>query len=112
MPRISADATPKYRRHKASGQAIVTLSGRDNYLGPYGTAASWREYDRLVVAWIANGRATPLPKTESTVVELIAAYLRHAKEYYRGSSEIEATNTRSAHYKSSSGGCSLRNSRR
>ncbi len=40
MPRIAADSAPKYRRHKASGQAIVTLSGHDHYLGPHGTAAS------------------------------------------------------------------------
>jgi hypothetical protein len=29
---------PKYRKHKASGQAVVTLAGRDHYLGPRGTA--------------------------------------------------------------------------
>ena len=84
MPKISADATPRYRNHKASGQAIVTISGRDHYLGPHGSAASRREYDRLITEWIANGRTEPSPKTESTVVELIAAYVRQAKVYYRG----------------------------
>jgi hypothetical protein len=34
---------PSYRRHKASGQAVVTLAGRDIYLGAYGSAASKRE---------------------------------------------------------------------
>src|SRR4051812_29485343 len=91
MPKISADATPKYRKHKASGQAIVTLSGQDFYLGPHGSAASRREYDRLITEWIAKGRTEPSPKTEATVVELIAAYVRHAKQYYRDSSECEAT---------------------
>lgn len=91
MPKISADATPKYRRHKASGQAIVTLSGQDHYLGPHGSAASHREYDRLITEWIANGRTTPKPKSDATVVELIVAYVRHCKSYYRGSSECEAT---------------------
>ena len=31
MPLLS-HSTPKYRHHKASGQAIVTLDGRDFYL--------------------------------------------------------------------------------
>jgi len=47
MPRLT-NSTPKYRKHWASGQAIVTLDGRDFYLGPHGTRASRREYDRLV----------------------------------------------------------------
>lgn len=25
---------PRYRKHRASGQAVVTLSGKDHYLGP------------------------------------------------------------------------------
>jgi hypothetical protein len=28
--------TPSYRHHKPSGQAVVTLEGRDIYLGRYG----------------------------------------------------------------------------
>jgi len=68
MPRIPWDAVSRYRMHKASEQAIVTLSGRDHYLGPHGTAAS--AYDRLTAEWIANGRETCLPSTAS-VVELM-----------------------------------------
>jgi len=83
--------TPKYSRHKASGQAVVTLSGRDHYLGPYGTATSRREYDRLITEWIANGRQSPVAASERTIVELMVAYLRHAKAYYGTSSELEST---------------------
>ena len=36
---------PSYRKHKASGQAVVTLSGRDVYLGPHGSQVSKDEYD-------------------------------------------------------------------
>jgi integrase len=89
MPRLSADSAPKYRKHKASGQAIVTLSGRDHYLGPYGTAASRKAYDRLVAEWIANGRATPARQQDVTVIELLAAYKRFARSYYAGSSEYD-----------------------
>ncbi|MCA9231188.1 MAG: hypothetical protein KDA57_11075 [Planctomycetales bacterium] len=47
MPRLS-NSVPKYRKHRASGQAVLTLNGRDYYLGPHGTKASRREYDRLI----------------------------------------------------------------
>ena len=47
MPRLTK-SVPKYRKHRASGQAVVTLSGVDHYLGPRGTKASRIEYDRLV----------------------------------------------------------------
>lgn len=32
MPKLK-DAVPKYRKHKASGQAVVTIAGTDHYLG-------------------------------------------------------------------------------
>ena len=47
MPRLTK-ALPKYRRHRSSGQAVVTLNGVDRYLGSYGTKASRTLYDRLV----------------------------------------------------------------
>ncbi len=51
--------TPAYRRHKQSGQAIVTLSGKDVYLGPHGTKASRIEHGRVIGEWLANGRQLP-----------------------------------------------------
>ena len=75
---------PKYRKHKASGQAIVTLDGMMFYLGPYGTKASHVEYDALIQEWLAHGRMLP-SKIESnpiSVVELCAEYWKFAKEYY------------------------------
>jgi len=38
MPKL-VHRTPKYRRHNATEQAVVTLSGRDIYLGKYGVNA-------------------------------------------------------------------------
>jgi integrase len=83
MPRLQ-HALPKYRRHRGSHQAVVTLSGRDHYLGPYGTKASHREYDRLIGEWLARGRA-PLHATADglTIVELCVRYLRFAEGYYQ-----------------------------
>ena len=54
MPRLTR-TTPKYRRHKASGQAVVTIEGRDHYLGPWRTKASTIEYDRLIGEWLTYG---------------------------------------------------------
>jgi hypothetical protein len=45
-----------YRLHRSTGQAVVTLGGKDFYLGRHGTTESRREYDRLTAEWLANGR--------------------------------------------------------
>jgi integrase len=73
---------PKYRRHKAKGLAVVTINGRDRYLGKYGSAASKSEYKRLVAEYLQNGGSQPC-KAETTIAEVMAAFLRHAKNYYR-----------------------------
>jgi hypothetical protein len=39
---------PKYRLHKASGQAVVTLNGVDHYLGNHGSEDSKKAYQRKV----------------------------------------------------------------
>ena len=84
MPRLT-NSLPKYRKHKQSGQAIVTLDGKDFLLGPHGTKASRLEYDRRILEWMANGRR--LPSDESphsvTVAEVINAYRKFAERYYR-----------------------------
>lgn len=83
MPRLT-NSLPKYRKHRASGQAIVTLDGRDFYLGPHGTKVSRQEYDRLVGEWQANGRCLPVKqqKQAMTVTRLAVQYLKFAQTYY------------------------------
>ena len=66
MPRLT-NATPKYRKHRASNQAIVTIDGQDFYLGPHGTRASRREYDRLIAEWLQNDRRLPVAEATLTV---------------------------------------------
>jgi hypothetical protein len=50
---------PSYRRHKPTGQAVVTLNGKDHYLGKWNTAASRAEYGRVTGEWLAGGRCLP-----------------------------------------------------
>ena len=84
MPRLK-NAIPKYRKHRASGQAVVSIEGRDLYLGPHKTKASLAEYDRIVGEWLAAGRCLPkhYGDTEITISEVLASYLAFAGEYYR-----------------------------
>jgi integrase len=89
MPRITGSLTPKYRKHKASGQAVVTIAGRDHYLGPWRSKASKVEYDRLVGEWLAAGRpASGLAAADDlTVTELLARYWRFGQQHYRKEGE-------------------------
>ena len=74
---------PKYRLHKRSGQAIVTLNGRDFYLGKHGSAASKRQYEQLTGEWQANGRLLPKSNCETiTITELCISYIQHCKNHY------------------------------
>ena len=83
MPK-STPTPPKYRHHKPSGRAIVTLNGRDHYLGKWRTRESLVEYQRLIGEWIAgNGQSPPDgPTTELTVSELVSRYWSFAPDEY------------------------------
>ncbi len=80
MPRLAL-SVPRYRRHKASGQAVVTLHGVDHYLGPHGSDASRTQYDRLIAEYLANGRRRIVDRSISVNV-LAAEFLPHVAAYY------------------------------
>ena len=83
MPRLT-NAVPKYRKHRATSQAIVTLDGRDFYLGRHGTPESVAAYQRITSEWVAGGRTGVATTDRLTVTELCCAYWnQHAKTYYR-----------------------------
>ena len=80
---------PTYRRHKPSGQAVLTLNAKDFYLGPFGSKASRAKYDQLLAEWISNGRQLPrsVVGVDRTIAEIVSAYLAHAKVYYANDGE-------------------------
>jgi hypothetical protein len=58
---------PAYRRHKATGQAVVTLpdrlgARRDVYLNTHGSPESRREHVRVLTEWEVAGHRLP-PKS-------------------------------------------------
>jgi integrase len=81
-PSVSSHRIPKYCRHRASGQAYVTLGGRDVYLGVFNSRDSRQEYDRKIAEWMAAGRQVPADPQSVTVAEIIAAYRKHCRQYY------------------------------
>ena len=89
MPRVSIQRPPSYRKNRTTGRAVVTLNGQDHYLGKYGSAASRKEYDRLITLWVQGGGRLPEDsKQEVTVGDVMVAYLKYAKSYYRKDGEV------------------------
>ena len=84
-------STPSYRYHKARDCAVVTIGGKDHYLGAYDSPESREKYDQLVSEWLARGRQLELPPpvpdgqtlAGPTVNELILRFVTHAATYYR-----------------------------
>jgi hypothetical protein len=68
---------PSFRLHRPSGQAVVTLSGKDHYLGRHGSPVSRATYERLLAEWLANDRSRwspEPPKSDLTINELLLVY--------------------------------------
>jgi integrase len=81
--------TPKYRRHKAKNLAVVTLAGREIYLGRYGSESSKQEYRRLIAEWMQTGCIVRANEHEEiSIIEVIAAYLKFAINYYRKDGQV------------------------
>jgi integrase len=78
--------TPNYRLHKPTNQAVVTIDGKDIYLGRHGTSESRAEYDRRIAEWLGNGRrlahSSSASSADSSINEVLLSYLRFAGSYY------------------------------
>lgn len=82
---------PNYRLHKPSGQAVVSLAGKDHYLGVHGTPASKTLYRRLLAEYIASGSSKSFgqPVSELSIAEIMLDYLRSFKEHYGHRADAE-----------------------
>ena len=84
MPKLTK-TVPKYRLHKATGTAIVTIDGHDIRLGPWKSRPSIVEYERIIAEYLANGRHLHPKGTPEhiSVGEVIERFWEHAQTYYR-----------------------------
>jgi hypothetical protein len=86
-PAMSPPGIPSLRRHKPSSQAVVTLGGKDHYLGVWPArarrppAAVQQAYEALIAEWLAGGRVAGAEPF--TVSALILRFLEHAQFHYR-----------------------------
>ncbi|MEZ6128957.1 MAG: site-specific integrase [Planctomycetaceae bacterium] len=79
---MPARRIPAYRHHKARNLAVVTLNGRDIYLGEFDSPESRAKYDTLIADWLCRNHEPPPPGAECSLPQLMAAYLIFAKGYY------------------------------
>ena len=77
---------PSYSPHKASGQAVVCINGRDIYLGKFGSPESHAKYARVLAENFPKGsESLSFPRFEGaspTVNELVLLYWREFVEGY------------------------------
>ncbi len=76
---------PAYRLHKARGTAVVTIDGKDFYLGKYGSPESHERYARLIAGRPTNGSNPPAAGVTDDplpVNGVILRYLEFASGYY------------------------------
>lgn len=104
MPKL-VKKLPSYRLHKVSGNAVVTVGGRDHYLGTHGSPESIDAYKRLIAEWTTAGPAAAAASNAASakgadfrICELLAAYFEYAERYYvkDGEPTGEAKNVKEA----------------
>jgi integrase len=101
MPRSTRP--PSYRLHKARNCAVVTIDGRNHYLGSYHSPESFEKYNQLVARWSVNSQSIR-PHTEQSdpsslsINGLTLQYLDFASGYYvkHGKATGELDNIRCA----------------
>jgi integrase len=79
---------PAYCLHKARKCAVVTIDGKNHYLGPYGSVESHEKYARLIAGWRASTNHGPpayntAPLDQGLSINaLILGYFGHVQTYY------------------------------
>lgn len=87
MARYPKTHVPSYRLHRQSGQAIVTIAGRDYLLGPHNSPESHERYKQLLAQSLL-GNLEPAPTAAAapalpTVAELVERFYAFADGYYQ-----------------------------
>ena len=73
---------PKYRLHKASGNAVVSINGKTHYLGKHGSRESFEKYESLIASRHSKKQfAMSVPKVP-LVAHVMAKYLTYIKGHY------------------------------
>ena len=101
--------TPKLRRHAHSGRYVVTVRGKDIYLGRDQAEAEIL-YHRMMQDYVASGgqRALPTAPEELLICEIIERYIIDREEHYyvkrpqafaRGKKAMRHLNRGFGHYK-------------
>ncbi len=89
MPKLK-NKVPSYGLHKPSGQAVVTLNGRDIYLGAHNSEESREAYQAALNEWLASHRQRPstgsrkrdaAPTDKLTVNEIFLTYWAFVQEH-------------------------------
>jgi len=75
--------TPRYQHYKARNSARVRIEDKPIYLGKYDSPESHTKDKRLIPDWLSQSQHFPHESAQNTLIELMASYLRHAREYYR-----------------------------
>ncbi len=80
---------PSLREHKPSGRAVVTIKGRDHYLGRFGSKDSQIRYRRLLSEYLAAPEAFGIPPDSASIAELVLGYAKHCRKFYGLKEESE-----------------------
>lgn len=87
MPR--KEQPPSYRLHKAPNCPVVTIDGKNHYLGAYGSDETHEKYARLIAQWRemrhrpTGSRATDQQVSNLRINEVTLRYWQFTVAYYR-----------------------------
>ena len=75
---------PSLCKHRATGQGVVRLNGKDHYLGRYKSKECKDAYRQLIHEWTGNDHVLPDPKAPPSVNEILADYMEYVLTYSIG----------------------------
>ena len=83
MPSKKSKKVRVPRLRACNGRACADFKGRRIYFGKAGSREAESKYQRTVAEYVDNGGSFPPERGGATIAELILAYWRYRKEYFR-----------------------------